>query len=622
MYRYNSKKFQPDDPEFYDDNYFSNRFKDIYSNMPSILNFDINTNLSHNEEKNKSFKIPITVVPATPKQNKPEDIKKPIVPEKKCGVKTLLNTRSKIVYPFDQGNNDNKNNIANNESIKDTIRKYIKEPINEPVTVTKNSPTVSKNEESKKLVKKDDVKIPGKEGIKVLTKEEIKVPTEEIKVPIKESIKEYVKVPTKEEIKVPIKEEIKEEIKVPIREEIKVPIKEEIKVPTKTMQKESGLYIDESINSLIYTPTRHEFKSKIVPIDENVKELICTLNKEELKKEELKKRELKKEELKRGELKKGEIKRGEHSGKNNESVNEEIIKEIINRENLLDKENFAEIDKDSFVFDNFVNLKKKDTAVSRLISSTIENIPKEIGVMPKSSINTPSKPSIILDKIATNNIDISPKIENLSDIENIMTGKKDQKKIDIKNQNTSIVSMVDKPELTKNLIDPPSEPVVEEVVDKKSIEKAIVEKDEWPALTIDMVGISLKVVADLPTSAKLKIVDKHYLAEDNSYIGSLSRYSSGQSRDKVISFLDHLFSETERNIWFILKSIREEANVDTNVSLLQGTVYKLHIFLHRYENMRNVYKTDSSAHARLGIIRDKFGTFLNTLFRDMSVLKK
>ncbi|AYV85435.1 MAG: hypothetical protein Satyrvirus16_11 [Satyrvirus sp.] len=148
------------------------------------------------------------------------------------------------------------------------------------------------------------------------------------------------------------------------------------------------------------------------------------------------------------------------------------------------------------------------------------------------------------------------------------------------------------------------------------------ENSEWTPLTIDLIGISLKVVGDLPINAKLKIVNNCYLAEDNSYIGSISRYSSGQSRDKIISFLDHLFSETERNIWEILGDIRTGKNVNKNISILQGTVSKIHIFVHRYEYMRNVYKTDSGAFARLGIIRDKFHTFLNTLFRDVTLPEK
>ena len=86
-------------------------------------------------------------------------------------------------------------------------------------------------------------------------------------------------------------------------------------------------------------------------------------------------------------------------------------------------------------------------------------------------------------------------------------------------------------------------------------------------------------------------------------------------------FLDHLFLETQRLVWKTLEDIRNNVDVDTNVSILQGLIGKIYVFLHRYENMRDVYQDDSSAKARLGIIRDKFFTFLNTFYRNMLITK-
>lgn len=144
---------------------------------------------------------------------------------------------------------------------------------------------------------------------------------------------------------------------------------------------------------------------------------------------------------------------------------------------------------------------------------------------------------------------------------------------------------------------------------------------KWPDLTVDLIGSSLKVIADLRVGYKLKIVSRNRLAEDNSYVYGLLRYGEDKKRENIISFLDHLFAETERNIWIILADIRQGHNVDTNVCTLHGLVYKIHIFLHRYENMRSAYKEDSDVFTRLGLIRDKFFTFLNVLFRDMAVTK-
>ena len=143
----------------------------------------------------------------------------------------------------------------------------------------------------------------------------------------------------------------------------------------------------------------------------------------------------------------------------------------------------------------------------------------------------------------------------------------------------------------------------------------------WPRLTVDMIGISFKVIADLPIGAKLKIVDDTHFAEDNSFMIGFSRYSSGQNRAKIVSFLEHLYQETERNINDIVANIRTGTDKDTSSSVVRGLIYKTDVFLHRFENMRNVYKTDSSTFARLGIIRDKFYTFLEAFFRDMLIPK-
>lgn len=146
-------------------------------------------------------------------------------------------------------------------------------------------------------------------------------------------------------------------------------------------------------------------------------------------------------------------------------------------------------------------------------------------------------------------------------------------------------------------------------------------KDEFifPSLDIDHINISFKVIGDLKEGSKLKIVDNQYLAEDNSFIQSLSRRSTDQSRDKIMDFLNHLFFETKRNTEEILQKIKDGVDIDNNVSVLENLISNMVIFLHRYDIMKNVYKSDSGTYSRLGIIRNKFFTFRHTLFRDMTI---
>lgn len=142
--------------------------------------------------------------------------------------------------------------------------------------------------------------------------------------------------------------------------------------------------------------------------------------------------------------------------------------------------------------------------------------------------------------------------------------------------------------------------------------------EDCQLLSIDDINISLKVVGDLKSGSKLKILNYKHLAEDNSYINSMTRYQTNQGRDRIIVFLENLFSEVTRNVYVILSEIRNKVNIDNNIHILQGLIYKVSVFLHNYETMRVVYKSDSGAYSRLGINRDKFFMFLNTLFRDLT----
>jgi hypothetical protein len=164
-------------------------------------------------------------------------------------------------------------------------------------------------------------------------------------------------------------------------------------------------------------------------------------------------------------------------------------------------------------------------------------------------------------------------------------------------------------EVTKNSI---------EVQDIAQTHKAV-DDVTFQKLDIDHINISFKVIGDLKEGSKLKIVDCMYLAEDNSYIQAITRQSTGQNRDKIMDFLDHLFLETKRNTEDILEKIRGDVDVDNNVSVLENLITNMVIFLHRYDIMKSVYRSDSGTYSRLGIIRNKFFTFRHSLFRNMAI---
>lgn len=138
---------------------------------------------------------------------------------------------------------------------------------------------------------------------------------------------------------------------------------------------------------------------------------------------------------------------------------------------------------------------------------------------------------------------------------------------------------------------------------------------EWKQLTLDNINTSFKVVSDLLPKTKLRVIDSTHLAAEGSYISALSRYRSGQDREKIISFIDHICTETDRHINELLSQIKNNQAREVNINNLQQLMHNLSTFLHRYDNMRSVYQSDSSSYARLGNIRNRFFNIISTFYR-------
>ena len=138
---------------------------------------------------------------------------------------------------------------------------------------------------------------------------------------------------------------------------------------------------------------------------------------------------------------------------------------------------------------------------------------------------------------------------------------------------------------------------------------------DWPELSVEEINITFKVVGDLGENCKVKVVDERYLARDDAIFTCYTRYSGGQGRDKILSFLEHLLKETIRISNNLLEVIRSKTDVDNEISSLEILISGLMIFLHKYDIMRNVYKTDTGTTARFGVMKNKFGAFRQNFFR-------
>ena len=233
-----------------------------------------------------------------------------------------------------------------------------------------------------------------------------------------------------------------------------------------------------------------------------------------------------------------------------------------------------------------------------------------------NSKKTDIKDNTILHSITNSQID---KMDNLE----LSPSQRDQRdQLDQKDTTRDATKDTTKDETTKLITsslkiidDIRSEPV-------KTTLKNELDKDfSWPQLSVGDINTSFKVIGDLSEGAKLKIVDDTYLAEDKAYISSFARYTGGQSRERIMSFLDHLFNETKRNHEKLISEIRTGIDVDNKTPELRDLFGNMIIFLHRYDVMRNVYKSDTGTHAKLGVIRNKFFTFKESFFKDLCVPK-
>ena len=191
-----------------------------------------------------------------------------------------------------------------------------------------------------------------------------------------------------------------------------------------------------------------------------------------------------------------------------------------------------------------------------------------------------------------------------------------QKVTEVTNDSVPKSQSIDNEKLTETNTTSASQTETKESKESEKIE------NEWPSLSIDQILITFRVIGDLKEGTKLQLVDNTHLAEDNSYAIGLTRAWKGQGREKIISFLEHLLLETKRNMLLIIANIRNGMDIDNNISKLLGFFTKLHVFLHKYDVVRAVYKSDTGTYARLGVIRDNFFTFSNTFFRDLVLHNK
>jgi hypothetical protein len=143
----------------------------------------------------------------------------------------------------------------------------------------------------------------------------------------------------------------------------------------------------------------------------------------------------------------------------------------------------------------------------------------------------------------------------------------------------------------------------------------------WPNLSIDNINASFKSVAKLSPGYKLKIFSDTNLVVDDSYFYMFRDESNGQSRNIIISFLDHLLKQTIINIHKLMNEIRVN-NTSDNIATLTNMVHNMSSFIDNFNKIKIAYKNDNATCVRLDVIYNNFVSCYEMIFREMSIGSK
>jgi hypothetical protein len=568
--------------------------------IPSNYNTQINSIKSNNEKiKNEYVKNSVKI------QN--EKMDNIIKNNEKCGIKTLLSTRSKMTYPFEKKSVDvqsEKNKANNNDKLNNNIaqtEQKIQKMIEEELFANDDNFIVSEIRTKTSVIDVPNRKI---ENHFSNISSPINLPMEENTTISSSPIKTNVS--TCHEIG--DNNEINNKINVAIENNELICIKTDIETVDES-NNESNIKTDnESSNeSNIKTVNESSNGSDIKTVNENDNESnIKTVNESSNE---------------------SDIKIVNDSNEISNSSNVEIkmglVNEIVETNHDIKMDNSITLPVQNSIKINSLSteLSSRKTYMFDEMLQTQNNDGKDNNVILK---NFPILNPIINDNYLAHK-------ENLSDIENRMTSKEIVKKIDIKNDNINIVNMSNIQEMNTSVPDNTVVSITEKTVPVSSSNNSLAtaeqniptnklsgSKHDWPELSLDNVNTTFKVIGDLNNGSKLKIIDKKYMAEEDAYVPSFRRTTT---RTDILSFLEHLYHETIRNTDMLLFDIRSGINVDNKVPELENMISNMIIFLHKFDTMRNVYIKDTSAYAQFDNIKAHFIKFRQSLFRDLAIPK-
>ena len=134
------------------------------------------------------------------------------------------------------------------------------------------------------------------------------------------------------------------------------------------------------------------------------------------------------------------------------------------------------------------------------------------------------------------------------------------------------------------------------------------QSEQWPELSIDDINTSFLSLVNLQPNYKLKVLDRKNLVIDDSYLYMFRSEKNGQSRNAIISFLEHLLAQTEI---MANKLVKEKSPV----CILSNLIHNMSTFIHHFDKLKKIYLKDNTICVKLDVIHKNYTNRHSIIFR-------
>ena len=133
---------------------------------------------------------------------------------------------------------------------------------------------------------------------------------------------------------------------------------------------------------------------------------------------------------------------------------------------------------------------------------------------------------------------------------------------------------------------------------------------DFELLTYEDIQINLRLLADIVQDEKLHVSsDGKHMVVDNRYGQTVRRYYSGDSRQKTLKFIKHVYKETERHCTEIVDLVNDNQQPKENTEKLVNLYSLIEASVRGLDRLNMTYSDDKLCAAKIATIKKNFQTY-------------